>query len=329
MINALETLHKNTRKMRFWMWLTPAMFSSMALASEPNIGPSFDCRKSSNIIEEAICNDEHLSFLDRQMNTLYKKNMEFEDRRESVSAAQKEWLRSERAMCVRRTTKSRIRACLASSYRERSKELFMLGRLPPGVVEYTLSKGRMYELCGQYVELMNRVDFNPNASCGLSYPFDETANANGLSEIQWEVMRKEESIEVLRFYWERIGKRSPDSLITEESQREYREFIENVEQLSRSELDLNFDGVKESVYRFPKGGACKSNQFVHFIFDRSIPADHFERSKIYGELFRYKGRMYSFYGSPATNFLGVNEIYGDEYFLNERYLCDFKVNIRG
>jgi uncharacterized protein len=42
-------------------------------SSRPPSGPSFECRRAGNVVEQAICGDRSLSILDREMASLYRR----------------------------------------------------------------------------------------------------------------------------------------------------------------------------------------------------------------------------------------------------------------
>lgn len=91
-------------------------------ASRPPRGPSFDCRRASNVVERAICNDRSLSLLDRQMvEALNKANRAVPGMAlRQIEREQRTFL-ANRNRCTRKTS-DRV-ACITVAYEMRIQRL--------------------------------------------------------------------------------------------------------------------------------------------------------------------------------------------------------------
>lgn len=92
-----------------------------------NARPSFDCRAARSRSEIAVCRNDGLAALDRQMAAQYQRAV--------ASAGAREWslLRSSRDTFLRYRDQCRTNDCIANSYRGRMREIddIMAGRWQP------------------------------------------------------------------------------------------------------------------------------------------------------------------------------------------------------
>ncbi len=102
------------------MFLMPAcvVFFVGVLAGLPasSTATSFDCSKSSNDVERAICGDKKLSDLDDQLAAAYKKALAQTKDKAALKERQRTWLQSERDRCG-------DNACIEAAYVKRLAEL--------------------------------------------------------------------------------------------------------------------------------------------------------------------------------------------------------------
>jgi uncharacterized protein len=91
-------------------------------SSRPPRGPSFDCRRASNVVERAICADRSLSLLDRQMvEALANANRAVPGMAlRQIEREQREFL-ANRNQCARRTNDRT--ACITVAYEMRIQRL--------------------------------------------------------------------------------------------------------------------------------------------------------------------------------------------------------------
>ena len=77
---------------------------------------SFDCKKATTLVEQAICSNQKLSNLDQQLATMYKKALANSPNQEALRERQREWLNLERNSCQEI-------ACIKDAYLSRLTEL--------------------------------------------------------------------------------------------------------------------------------------------------------------------------------------------------------------
>lgn len=94
------------------LWSIAALLFS-GLASEANAA-SFDCTKASTAIEKTICADPSLSAKDSALGRLYNVVRQTDP---AARDTQRKWVQAQQQVCT-------TRACLASAYDERLRELF-------------------------------------------------------------------------------------------------------------------------------------------------------------------------------------------------------------
>jgi uncharacterized protein len=91
-------------------------------SSRPPRGPSFDCTKSTTVVERAICNDRELSLLDRQMvDALRQANAATGRSDLPVIATEQRAFLANRNRCAARTTDRRM--CIQVAYEMRIQRL--------------------------------------------------------------------------------------------------------------------------------------------------------------------------------------------------------------
>ena len=73
------------------------LFSLMTLQS--SYGASFDCKRASTLVEQAICTDPLLSSLDEHLALSYKKALKNSSDKNVLRRAQRSWIKSKRNPC--------------------------------------------------------------------------------------------------------------------------------------------------------------------------------------------------------------------------------------
>lgn len=86
------------------------------LNSKRDFSPSFDCEKVTSRVNELICSDEELSFLDVTLNETYNFAIENEEDPTSLRQSQREWLRWMLNNCS-------DKECIKGAYQERIGDL--------------------------------------------------------------------------------------------------------------------------------------------------------------------------------------------------------------
>lgn len=94
-----------------------APIQATAQSPKPAARPSFNCRYARTRGEIAICKDNGLAALDRQMASHYYRAIA------SANASQRRALQTSRDAFLRRRDRCRQAACIASSYQERMREI--------------------------------------------------------------------------------------------------------------------------------------------------------------------------------------------------------------
>lgn len=107
------------RKSAYLMRRTTLLALSIVLASPAYAAIGIDCKKAQSKVELMICdvkNNPELWSLDSEMNTIYNYSLQISESKQSVSDAQKKWLKEVRNVCSRRR-------CLKEAYEARISDL--------------------------------------------------------------------------------------------------------------------------------------------------------------------------------------------------------------
>lgn len=88
----------------------------LVVLSTTSFAASFDCKKSSTLVEKAICSNPKLSKLDDSLAKAYKQALDKAGDRASLQAEQRDWLSKIRNPC-------RHEACIQEAYQVRLAEL--------------------------------------------------------------------------------------------------------------------------------------------------------------------------------------------------------------
>ncbi len=260
---------------------------------------SFDCKKASNFAEREVCSDKELSKLDDKLSVLYKK----------IKKTAGDWRKSQ-LLWLQERNNCKTKQCLLTAYQTRV--VFFESELTKNTVKIT--KGSAYQLCKDYVALMSRVNVNPESSCKMRYSFDVAAYDAGFADIMWKKVKKSEVKSVLLGYWLPREEISLDDFNVDMSQqKKFNEFYSTHKTIWQSNIDINFDGKKERVYKVSIAEKCSGHRFFYFVlpmFDRYL-------STVTGDLFMYQGRPYLEYGALV-------ELTGGENIIHEKNVCEFK-----
>jgi uncharacterized protein YecT (DUF1311 family) len=96
-------------------------FSTIGKAEYKTDPPSFDCKKAATPIEQMICQDVELSFLDRQMATSYRMVLKDAsvERKKIVRQKQAEWFAEYRRTCNTPLSDAQRRDCIEQHLSDR------------------------------------------------------------------------------------------------------------------------------------------------------------------------------------------------------------------
>lgn len=103
----------NQNNLRKVFLLLSSCFLLFFVFSVEAVAASFDCAKSLTAVEQAICSDANLSYLDEELNKIYKS---VHTGQPDVAISQKKWLLHSRNRCG-------STVCLDSAYKKRISEL--------------------------------------------------------------------------------------------------------------------------------------------------------------------------------------------------------------
>lgn len=264
---------------------------------------SFDCKKAGNFAEREVCADKELSMLDDKLSALYKK----------IKKTAGDWRKSQ-LLWLQERNNCKTKQCLLTSYQTRV--VFFESELTKSTVKIT--KGSAYQLCKDYAALMSRVNANPESSCEMRYSFDVAAYDAGFADVKWKKVKQLESKSILSDFWMSRYELSLDGFNTDMSQqKKFNDFYSTHKTIWQSNIDINFDGKKEQVYKVSVDKECSGNRFIYFV----LPMFDKYHSTIFGDLFMYQGRAYLHSG---TIFSALTELSGGENIIHEKNVCEFK-----
>lgn len=292
---------------------------------------SFDCTKAGTNIEKMICADTEVSRLDEKLAQAYKAALGKAVDKESFKQKQRVWLKKQRNVC-------KTAACLAKVYPERIAELYpnaypvstaaasaassdnviSISGASDKKKQFSIYKGQQYQLCRDYLELMNRSELNPKSSCGLKYTFDEQAKKQGFRDIPWvEVDIKQHENMLLHHYIYEMDNDISELEAEKRTGRFYSSYIKEDIKLWEAYFDLNMDSVKDHVFKL-RIRNCSSTSDI-FIFSEDFFKDkHISRRTTSGEPFIYNNLAYLEYGT------GISEGFGSQTYVSMKDVCSYR-----
>ena len=106
---------------RIFTLVAVASLAVQVQANDGHQGPSYDCEKADGTVEEMICQDAELSKLDLELTHLYVKALKSTSGQahKTLKAYQRGWIKG-RNECWKAND---VRACVASEYKQRIKDL--------------------------------------------------------------------------------------------------------------------------------------------------------------------------------------------------------------
>jgi len=157
---------------------------------------SFDCLKAATNVEKLIFSDPAISQLDSELGAAYKTKIDKAAHKDALKQEQRQWLKTELNTC-------KDSGCLSKAYSQRIAELSASKFLPNNSPEskkpkFTLEKGNQFQLCRDFLDLMNRVPKKEKPNCGLDYPFDDLPGKQGFKEIDWKEVDPKDYKELIK-----------------------------------------------------------------------------------------------------------------------------------
>lgn len=178
-----------------------------------------------------------------------------------------------------------------------------------------IARGGAYQLCKDYAGLMSRVTINPESSCKIRYSFDAEAYEAGFADFKWKEVKKSNVKLILLDYWLSTRRHFKVTYKSDPSlQEKFIKFYTTQKAVWITNVDINFDGEKEQLYRIAISGECSGHRFSYFVhpmYDRRL-------SVVVGDLFFYQGRAYLQSGRA------ILELSGGENIIHDKYVCNFK-----
>ncbi|WP_444907687.1 hypothetical protein ACJJIR_06250 [Microbulbifer sp. SSSA008] len=303
------------------LFVALAFWSLGMSAAEKNMGPSFDCKKASTNVEKTICDNSHLSSLDRHLHDIYKGKRSIPSIRDSVKKSQIDWLRNERSRCeyidegISSSDISSRFFCLKKVYEKRIEDLYLLKGVSisgsKDTIVFDLIKGSQYPLCRGYVDMLNQSNYMAEPICERKI----IPEFSKFSSIEWEEVKdKEEILRIskdqleARYLWPPGRKKNVEKAWLKTKKRMT---SGDWPVLYRAHIDKNHDGQKDTVYKFTfespelaKQGLCTNfNSYFVVYDDPKEEYDAFDYRKavsiapisIKNELFSYDGRVFQDY----------------------------------
>lgn len=311
---------------------------------------SFDCAKAATNIEKMICMDAILSKQDEQLAQEYQAVMAKIGDKESLKKAQHIWLKERRNAC-------KDAMCLMQAYHERIAELNSLAMVMPSVAtlntldaampsdakiievagatgvtnsisvapaanlkpRYELTQGNQFQLCKDFLALINRVEKKPVPNCHFDYPFDEIAKKQGFKDIDWVEVNRKDYRDWLKNRYIYREYRVSENTVKERAAKFESFFDKSNTRMWAATFDLNGDGKKDKVFKEKTENCGVGSGGYAFIRREDGVLDDLEhRRTAANDLFLYQGKSY-FY---QTNYIG--EWFGMDSYVTERGLCNFK-----
>jgi uncharacterized protein len=281
------------------------VISSLLALSTSVHSASFDCNKASNFAERQVCADEALSSLDVELSSLYKKV------RQTIGVlreSQLQWLK-ERNNC-------KTKQCLLASYQ--SRVLFFEKLLNEKTVQIT--RGSAYQLCQDYAGLMSRVAMNTK-SCNVKLSFDNEAYKAGFADINWQEVKNPNVKDILLGYWLLKKEVSLDDFTKDPAlQRKFTEYSSAYKLFWQTQMDINFDGKKEQVYKVSIGEECSGHRFFYLIHPTVVK----HHMGLVGDLFMYQGRPYLQSGKQYSS---LEELSGGGSAILRLPVCEMNIEL--
>lgn len=297
---------------------TTIVFSGIAGISGLVQAASFDCAKAVTNIEKLICSDPAISQLDSDLGIAYKSAMVKAENKDALKQEQRVWLKT----CL--NTCKEVE-CLSEAYGKRIAELNLIppsslaGSSAPQKPKFTLEKGKQFQLCRDFLELINRVPKKEDPNCGLDYPFDDIAKKQGFREIDWKEVNLQDYKEIFKNHSVyRKKDQTPEEIKRNEEQFESY-FPSSTARIWTASFDANGDKNKDTVIKIKYKNCVKGSSGEVFLVrnDGVLDEKAYARAAT-NEFFLYQGKSY-FY---AAGYIG--EMVGQDTYGYEKGLCSFK-----
>jgi uncharacterized protein len=280
---------------------------------------SFDCEKATRSIEKLICSDPAISQLDTELGMAYKAAMKKTEDKDALKYQQRTWLKSHLNLC-------KDSACLTSVYAQRIEQL---NSINPSLLasssiankkRFTLERGKQFQLCRDFLELMNRVPKKEDPNCGLDYPFDDIAKKKGFKEIDWQEVALDKYLNVLKNHYVYDKKDMTDEDV-KKNEHLFNKYIQNsATRLWMAHFDANGDQNMDTVFKVMYRNCIAESGSTFLVRNDGVLDEKAYLRKLSNEFFMYQGLTYV----TASDFVG--EWVGRDTYGYLKGLCQVKEN---
>lgn len=277
---------------------------------------SFDCDKASTHVEKLICSNPDLSQLDSDLGAAYKAAMNKAVNKDNIKQEQRHWLKTKLNIC-------KDIECLSSAYFQRISQLnsnqssFSTTSSDYRLPKFSLEKGNQFQLCRDFLDLMNRVPKKEKPNCDLDYPFDDIAKKEGFREIHWKEVDLKDYKEILKNHSVYRSKELTPEEISRNEERFEAYFPTSTARVWVASFDANGDGNQDTVVRVKYKNCMEgSSGEVFLVRNDGILDEKAYARRSTGDFFIYQGKSYFYYG-----FIG--EWVGQDTYGYEKTLCRF------
>lgn len=282
---------------------------------------SFDCAKAASLIEKIICSDPTTSKMDSDLGSAYKSAMDKTADKAALKQEQRLWLKTKLNTC-------KDTNCLLDAYPQRIDQLNSIqsaSSLSSSLIasvskqpKFTLEKGKQFQLCRDFLDLMNRVPKKEKPNCDLDYPFDDVARKQGFKEIDWKEVNLQDYKEILKNHSVYRSKGLTPDEIKKNEERFEAYFSTSTARVWVANFDANGDENKDTVVRVKyKNCAEGSPGEVFLVRNDGVLDEKAYARKFSNEFFMYQGRAYL----HATRFIW--EMVGQDTYGYGKDLCQF------
>jgi uncharacterized protein len=277
---------------------------------------SFDCAKASTDVEKMICSDSAISQLDSDLGVAYKAAMDKAENKDLLKQEQRLWLKAKLNTCQNV-------GCLSDVYSQRIAQLNAIqsSSLTTSSIsqqpKFTLEKGNQFQLCRDFLDLMNRVPKKEKPNCELDYPFDDIAKKQGFKEIDWKEVNLQDYKEILKNHSVYRSKGLTPDEIKKNEERFEAYFPTSTARVWVASFDANGDEKKDTVVRVKYKNCVEgASGEVFLVRNDGVLDEKAYARRSTGDFFTYQNRTYFYYG-----FIG--EWVGQDTYGYEKTLCSF------
>lgn len=288
----------------------------VATLSNSLLAASFDCAKAARAIEKMICSDPVVSQMDSDLGAAYKTAMNKAADKTALKKEQRLWLKTKLNTC-------KDTNCLLSAYSQRIAQLSSVQASLPIVSsvsqkpKFTLEKGKQFQLCRDFLDLMNRVPKKEDPNCGLDYPFDDVAKKQGFKEINWEEVDLKEYIDIFKNHYVYDKKDMTEDDVKKNEELFDKNIPNSKVRLWKANFDANGDKNIDTVFKVMYKNCIAESGMVFLVRNDGVLDKKAYARKFKNEFFLYQGSAYFNY----ARFIG--EWVGQDTYGYHKGLCQF------